>query len=545
MTLKSFFVFGICVLGFSVCVHAQDTTKRKTINITSTFKPVLRDAAKVNFNAAPPVADTARPTLAYAIPSQFLFLSYQPAALSPVALHVDSLLSWKNDNYIKVGIGNVHQPYIKAGFSFGDGQTTFFNAFAEGYTSKGSLQYQKNSLINVGIAGTVKTTNHLEWDGQLGFRADGYYLYGYRPDTLKYEKTDLQQNFQTFEGKIGLRNTIPTEFGLTYNPNLHVIVFGDNHSPKATEANTVLNLPLRKTIGKDFAFDLAFTANLTNYRLNNESTYNNNLYYISPALSYRSNNLFIKAEITPSWDQKNFHLLPNFTADVSTNDQHFTLQLGWISYYEKGSYQRFETINPWLAQPTSLLNTRVQEIFGGFKGSLNNHVSYAAKLGWAEYWNMPLFVNDSIDGKTFVIRYDRLNALKMHGEITYTEGEQFSATAGLNINQYTNIKNESKAWGLIPLELTTTLRWQILKDLWLKADLWAFNGAPYLDKQGGAHNSERGLDLNAGVEFRITKQLNLWLQMNNIFNNKYERWNQYQVYGFNILGGVVFSFGQK
>ena len=54
-----------------------------------------------------------------------------------------------------------------------------------------------------------------------------------------------------------------------------------------------------------------------------------------------------------------------------------------------------------------------------------------------------------------------------------------------------------------------------------------------------------GVDLNAGVEFRITRQLNLWFQMNNLFNDKYERWHQYQVYGFNLLGGIVFSFGQK
>ena len=75
----------------------------------------------------------------------------------------------------------------------------------------------------------------------------------------------------------------------------------------------------------------------------------------------------------------------------------------------------------------------------------------------------------------------------------------------LSINQYTNIKKEAKAWGLIPLEFTTTLRWQILKDLWVKGDLWAFDGAPYLQKDGSAHNADRGFDLNAGIEFRITK----------------------------------------
>ncbi|HEX4849894.1 MAG TPA: hypothetical protein VFV08_03760, partial [Puia sp.] len=417
--------------------------------------------------------------------------------------------------------------------------------FADGYASKGSMPYQKNDLAAVSLAGTVRTKNNLEWNGKLGFKNEGYYLYGFQPDTLKYDKNSLRQRFQTFDGKIGLRNMIPTEFGLTYNPSLQVAVFSDNHSPKASEANTVLNLPLQKSFGKQFAFGLGFTANLTNYRLNESSTMNNNYYLVSPALTYRNDNLNLHLEATPSWDNKNFHLLPNFMADLTTNDQKFTLQLGWIGYYEKGSYQRFASINPWLAQPTALLTTRVQEFYAGFKGSLNNHFSYSAKVGFAEFWNMPLFVNDSTDGKTFVIRNDHLQDFKMHGEITYTQSEQFNVTAGLMINQYLNIKNEQKAWGLLPLEFTTTLRWQLIKDLWLKGDLWAFNGAPYLGKDGSSHVGDNGFDLNAGIEYRITRQLNLWFQMNNILNNKYERWHQYPVYGFNILGGVIFSFAQK
>jgi len=46
--------------GFS-----QDTTRRKTINITSTFKPSLKNTAKLNFNAEAPAIDTARPVLKY------------------------------------------------------------------------------------------------------------------------------------------------------------------------------------------------------------------------------------------------------------------------------------------------------------------------------------------------------------------------------------------------------------------------------------------------------------------------------------------------
>src|SRR5262245_58584797 len=60
------------VLGI-VCfeiVYAQkeDPSKIKAVDITSSFKPVLREAAKINFNATPPSADTVKPKLQYEVP---------------------------------------------------------------------------------------------------------------------------------------------------------------------------------------------------------------------------------------------------------------------------------------------------------------------------------------------------------------------------------------------------------------------------------------------------------------------------------------------
>ncbi|HZE84501.1 MAG TPA: hypothetical protein VE035_09340, partial [Puia sp.] len=76
-------------------------------------------------------------------------------------------------------------------------------------------------------------------------------------------------------------------------------------------------------------------------------------------------------------------------------------------------------------------------------------------------------------------------------------------------------------------------------------DLFAFDGAQYRAGNGQSFKGDGAFDFNAGVEFRITRQVNLWLQLNNIFNEKYERWHQYQTYGFNLLGGIVFSFSGK
>jgi hypothetical protein len=542
--MKGFIILTFLTVLVSISVYAQDTTKRKTINVTSIFKPALKNTAKLNFSAEAPVIDTARPILKYNIPVQFLSLDYQPAGLNPLALPADTVPVWKNDNYIKAGIGNVHLPYIKAGFSFGDRKKSFFNVFAEGYSAKGNQEYQDNGLINVATSGTVKTSNNLEWTGKLDFRDDVYYLYGFHPDTLHFLKDQLQQQFLTFDGQIALRNTVPTEFGLTYNPNFRITAFGNTNSSRSSEADMVLNLPLEKSLNDNFDIGLGFTADVTNYQKEGGATMNNNIFFVSPAVMYHNDNLALHLEMTPSWDQSDFHLLPNFRGEYTTDDKLFTLFLSLDGYYDKGSYKRFAGINPWLWAPTNLLNTRVTEFMGGIKGSFNQHFSYLAKAGVIESRNMALFLNDSLDGKNYQVVYDdKLRQFTFHGEVSYMEGEEFTATAGLTFNNF-KTSTQYKAWGLLPVEFTATLRWQIMKDLWLKADLWAFQGAywRYLNKSDGT--GDGGFDMNAGLEFRLTKQLNLWLQMNNLFNDKYERWNQYPVYGFNILGGVIFSFGK-
>jgi len=66
-----------------------------------------------------------------------------------------------------------------------------------------------------------------------------------------------------------------------------------------------------------------------------------------------------------------------------------------------------------------------------------------------------------------------------------------------------------------------------------------------LTRGGTSDHLKSVFDMNAGLEFRITKNLNLWSQFNNLFNKEYQRWNQYPVYGFNFVAGVVFSFAQK
>ncbi|MES2881215.1 MAG: hypothetical protein V4676_03635, partial [Bacteroidota bacterium] len=117
-----FLITLAAILVFSHSVKAQDTMRKKEVNITSTFKPTLKEAAKINMNATPPTPDTTRPRLQYNIPNQNLAFAFQPGTLKPLALQVDSGGRWSNESYVKLGYGNLNTPYLQAGLSVGDGK---------------------------------------------------------------------------------------------------------------------------------------------------------------------------------------------------------------------------------------------------------------------------------------------------------------------------------------------------------------------------------------------------------------------------------------
>ena len=71
--------------------YAQEPKQTQSIDINSSYKPVLKNAVKINFAGSQLPADTSSPKLVYKIPSQNLFYSYSPISLKPLALWPEGL----------------------------------------------------------------------------------------------------------------------------------------------------------------------------------------------------------------------------------------------------------------------------------------------------------------------------------------------------------------------------------------------------------------------------------------------------------------------
>lgn len=521
----------------------EDTSHPKEVVITSAFKPSLKTAAKINFTAATPLADTARLQLLYRVPAQNLFFSYQPVPIKPIAMASDSVEPWKNSRYVKVGVGNFSTPFAEMGLSFGDGVTNTVSILATHLSSKGNLAFQEFGSNKLSVLANFQTKTAHDWTANAFFDNSRQYLYGFQPATIPYTKEDLLQRFNTLGFDLGMHNKVEGETGFSYQPKIGFRYFSDNHN--ANEINLIANLPFTKTFSRVYAFNMGVTADIASYNapmIPNPLKIQNNLFYIDPSFQFKTPNLRLNLGVIPSWDNAAFKMLPNLTAEASIKETGMTVELGWKGSYQKNGYRTLATFNPYIDRPDTLWNTRIAEQYLGLKGSLGNHFSFAGRVSFMQFFNQPLFVNTFSDGRAFNILYDgRVEALRIKGELGYRVQEQFSLMAGINITQFTKLANYDKAYGLVPMELSGSLKWKVLKDLQIKADAYFRDGVPYLSKSLVSQKLDPAADLNLGAEFTVLPRLNIWLQMNNLLNNTYQRWNQYEVLGFNVLGGVVYS----
>lgn len=540
-SIHHLFVLLLCVAGFQTAT-AQDTVKRRTIEITSSFKPSLQQQQKFGFTASATPADSARPKLSYKIPSQNLAFNFVPAPLRPLAFQEDSTLKNAAPSvYVKAGFGNFSTPFLQALASFGNGEKS--NGSVEGnYTSsKGNLDYQK--AAQYGVKGNLwlhmKQNNSLHLYG--GYQGQQTQRYGWEPKATAPVLDSMALQYNTIFVGAGLGNSIAGDAGVSYDAKVDAHFFSDKYDAQETAVR--FEAPITKTIGDNASVTVGIKGMLSSFR-SNKADFSNNLFMIPVnAQLLLKENISVKAGIIPSWNNKVFKLLPDVSVEYLLNEKNLVLQAGFRGYYDEQTFRSLVAFNPWILQPDSLTNTRNSEIFAAVKSNVNENLGFRVKAGVGKQSNVPLFVNDSKDGSSFqILRELDLNRVFIAGELVYQQGQKLNWTNSLQVNIYNDIDAAPKAYGLLPFELRSSVQVLILKDLRFKADLYTINGAWYRDQTGDDKKGKSALDLNAGLEFDVHKKVKLWLQLNNIVNQDYQRWNQYRVFGFQALGGAIFHF---
>lgn len=540
----SIFLFGFIFISVASVNAQRDTSRPVTIEITSNYKPVLKSLSKINFSGTQLLQDTNRIVAPYKVPTQHVYYAYQPTSVKAVALDVDTSFELGGRNFVKAGFGNYATPYLKAGIAFGNDPNLIANVYADYISSKGSIKNQDYSLMNVKGAASYFAKGH-ELYASLGFSSRGYHLYGYDHELYDFSKKDVKQRFNEVDIRSGLKNTTANKFGIEYDPRIRINFF--SLADGMSESNFVLDIPAEKKFGDRLSVAAGFNADFTRYATKGnvaDTQFNNSLVSLRLAGKYYRNNLMINVGAAPVWDNSRLYWLPNLYFEARLADNLLMLQGGWIGHINKNTMRDLSAANPYIQPLQERFNTREIEFYGGVKATLGSHFNFGGKVSWVTYYNYAMFLNDTLlPVHSFMVgKETKMNNFRIHGNVSYIFQEGLELTGAFTLNGYTNREVYSRAWNATPLEINASARYQLLKPLLLKAEFYSFAPSKILDAEKGERAGMGGTDLSMGAEYRINKQFSAWLDVNNIFGKKYERWPMYPVYGLNLLGGIIVHF---
>ncbi|XZF14478.1 hypothetical protein ACTHGU_22065 [Chitinophagaceae bacterium MMS25-I14] len=536
--------------GFKATAQAakDSTLKGTTIEVIQSYKPEVKQAPKPEFTPSLPPADTTRPRLTYDVPVQTLYFSYHSLPLKPLALGRDSV-GLPFENYIKAGIGNLSTAYIDAGIGSLKGRN-YNTAFHLHHLSQsGNIDNQKVALTGLEAEGTLHEAKNT-WHASAEAERNQYSFYGYNHDLYMYDYKDVKQVYGKVGGEIDMTNNMPAAWGLNYHPQVSASFFSASRksSGQTPEATIGFAVPVTKDIDSSLQLQLGVDGTFTQIKVDDHSM-GNNIFRITPAVSYRSGNFSGKLGLYPAFGKDGTYLLPDVHVNFMLPQTQFAFDAGWKGSLVQNTFEQLATKNPYVDFPgTSAFydyiphQTHSDEVFAGIHSNIGQHITFSGRVSWWQYKDLAMFVNSPGDGKMFDVVYDpKVNALSLQANIRYQVGNIFAVGVGGSwFNFYK--KTYDHVWQEPGVRLKADLLFRPWPALTVTAYSAVMDQNYAADAMGNSVKLKGIFDVGAGAEYQVIPRLSVFLQANNLFNNKYERWMGYPSYGINIFGGIRFKF---
>lgn len=528
----------------SVTSHAQRNVDVKSVDIVSAYRPQIMKSVKFQFLPNLPLGDSSRIQPSYALDVSNYFPNYQLSPLRPLALPLKTDPLFADRFYAKLGYGNLKSPYAHLFYTKRQGLTKGVSLHALHQSATGKLPLQKFSQSSFSMEGFKQfVPRNVVVRGGLQYNLNQVYRYGVRDVlSLPVPKADHFQ-YSNILIRAGLNTVEPSQYGITFGSDVEAGFF---YNQKGDQEKVIkLSVPLQKQLDENWALSLVGNAQIASINHSIGHTISNNLFSTRLLVSHSSRSFTIQGGLHPIWDNTGFTLLPILNGTVNVDSTKLVVQWGWEGTNLVNSYQQLVGLNNWIEAPSAILNTRTTEFYAGIKGATNLHLTYQLRGGWALINNCPLFLNDTSSltkGNSFFVLFEpQLQRLQLLGEVGYQVANRIGVRATATISKFSGLKQQARPWGILPVEFKLSSRIEVRKDLYIDLTAFSWQGASFLQRDGKVNRSKGAFDFSTNLEFKLNSSWRLWGQFNNLFNQSYQRWNQYPVYGFNFLAGVVFS----
>ncbi len=534
-------LLGSCLLA-SLSAFAQNDLEDNSVTVVTNFEARLTDAERVRVNPAPPPADTSSRRQSYTIVPRPLSIDYPAPTIRPRALPRAEVPDIKR-GWVQLGLGMPSMLYGDASYDLSGQDNLDLGIFANHYSFNNNkkVENQKASDTRVGAEGNYLFDQGFAVGGGLSYDTKSRYYYGYNfsdlaeDSTLTFTDDEVRQRFNTFSLHTEIYNGTRTQGNFDYRAGIGLYLM--DASPAVRESNLDLSISATKWINDTNPLDVEFQAGFTSFK--DTSTQNLNVVSLSPSYTVLvADRVKLKAGVRLTSQENDFDVFPNFSASAVIVDGLLNAFAGVEGNVVKNTLRTLSDYNPWINTRLRVRNSEATRYYGGVEGTFRT-ISYRAEAGYKYLDNLALYVNsrDANGIPKFDVIYDDGSQVYIQGTATLPLVEGLDLNANF-VQRFYSMEDEEKPWHLPSLSLNAAGIYTLSNlPLQLRADLFLENGLPYRTPEGGAGNLNALLDLSLNAEYTITDTFGAWVRVNNLLNNKRERFYQYPTIGTNFMIG--------
>jgi hypothetical protein len=524
------------VTAISYQTFAQKNLSEQ-VNVIRPYKPILAEAVKITSNPEIKFEDQGKNS------PEYNFLSYRVDSTLPLK----SIASEKMKNesisklyksYIRVAGGNYRTSYAEAWLNNLRSKDWSLGAHVYHRAQVGQVDNMDYSANRMDVFGK-KMMGNQDLSLSAHFDRDVRHYYGYDQDLFNFSERDVRQRYQFFGFKSSLQSKdINESKGLKYLANFDF--YGAANENDARENRFNISSDLRyDQFGLGVGLDLA--------RFTDSLSAENNLFYFEP--SYKFEQYGIRFDVGFNIYQEfgaisATHLYPSIEARYHLTDIDAEAFVGLDGKVRKNSFRDFYKANPFLSEQQIIENTNEKlHVYIGIKGRIDVKNAYLFSFDHYNLANEAYFVSDTTVERSFKIIYDGNNASQSNFNIDFSHqsNNKLRLLAGFTYSLF-NTDTVREAYHRPNSTLRLGADYNIANKFLLEAQLYSYSGMKAPDSKGNLVDLEGGVDLNLGIDYRYSKIISVYLNLNNVLNYKREQYLNYSGYGFQAMLGASFRF---
>ncbi|MBK0402877.1 hypothetical protein I5M27_07755 [Adhaeribacter sp. BT258] len=465
-------------------------------------------------------------------------------------------------NYVKAGFGNYSTPYLKGYFHNKRDDKASFGGNISHVSSNGPVKDSDVSNTEIGAHGESYLGN-FTIGGRANYERDGYNFYGYNRNLVPEGQTRLdEQSFNRIGAEAYLNNLLEASSKMQYKLGGGVKYFSDDYD--ASEFDGFANLNLDYYLGKTSRVNLFTDFSYISY--NDAGKVSRPFFRIRPSYQMDLDKLDISVgamlayadDKVESGDKLNFY--PAIRVGFEAIENKLILFGGLGGDLQRVTVNSLTRENPWLSSSFNGLaeiqrpgldvrNTDKQiEVYGGITGSLASNVQFTARASYQNLKNLYFFNHSVMDSSRFVLQYDdeATSLLNLYGEVIYNRADKTRFGVKMDYNNYGGLNLLEQPFYRPSLMTSVFGSYNLYKKILFNAELY-YIGSSFGKIQRGLGSaaileSDNIVDLNLKVDYRISEKFSTFVMLNNVLGKKYERFVYYPTKGFNVIGGITYTF---